>query len=706
MAKLNLNEDAKKTFLEEADSYFNRFVTDRYEIDQKNRIADYMYACAQNRAIMSSEKSKGMDKETDTRASVGSVLFFRQVNQMSAQLVSVMKSRPDLWKYNTMSTDGVAGSMDDGLDRANQAMALSRWTRKQDQFDRRLPEFAVSLYKYSNVPMFIQQKRTYATEQVTTPIIEEVGQDQDGLPITKITGEKTTRVNTVKDNYPTVVFPHLDMVYADRWIPDFEGQNCIVLLTLRNRSNIYGDVADGWFDKKEYEKLTKDDEWNGTYGTNSKKEEALNRGEMYNPSGTGQFLQWDIFMRAPIKGSNWDEKNPPQIVIMTIIGNTILDGKIMRVIENYDPDGEMPAKMIHCNPDSYDCLYHTTNAEIIRSHYSVDCTLLNLAIDNMGTVNDPPMTIIDGEHRIRDFTFKKGQRWHVNRHDAVKQFEIRDNTIQTFNLRNQIQTEAKQALATDPSMMGEYAGARTSASEFIGVAQNTKQPHMFQIGYILDQMLPWMADKYLTYWQAFGLPDQVIQIADSEKKYRVNPKAISGEYDVTVDIIDEYEEDLVKAQKLSQIIQIFGSVPYFQQSPTHTTDAGELMKQLLDFNKLDSSKIILPPQGVDAEAMAHHENDAMLNTGTYIRPQQGQNHSVHLRVHEAEKIRWQGLEDSGDQRAINTQLIQQHIDETKQMAGAQAGSAPPASPSGNQTSGEVVGNDQAGALGAMMGGQQ
>jgi hypothetical protein len=698
------DEGLAKSFTSEAETAFEKYRSDREDIDDLNEIADYMYSCAQNRSIMSSEKSKGMDRDGDTRANVGSTVYFRQVNTLASQLVQVAKSRPDMWKYVTVGNAENGMSHEDAKQAADNANALARWTWKQDRMGEKLPEFAVHAFKYSNVYAMIRQNRTYARRKVIEPIFDTVI-GTDGQPRQTQTGENVRWVTEPKENFPSISFPHVDMVYADRYIGNIADQNCVIMLSRRTRSEIYQDVMLGYFDQDAYDKITKDDEWDGTTGGEQAEKEFTNRERDYSPGSTGTFLQWDVFMRAPIDDAgSWDEDNPPQLYWGTIIGNTMSNGKVMRIERNPDPDDEIPIKEIRVNPDSSDELFHTTNAEVVRSAYSASCTLMNMALDNMGNVNDPPLKIVDGQHRVKDFTYKKGARWHVDNVNAITQMEIRDNTLQTGALLDRVDAAVNQALATDPALMGQYAGARTSASEFLGVNSNTKLPHLTQISYILNQLLPWMARKYMSYWYAYGLPEQIAQIADQDKYYDIYVKDVAAKmqfgFDVVVDIVDEYEDDMVKQQQTTAIIQTIGSVPFYQQSPFHTVNAGELLKEWLTQMKWNPNRIIMPSAETDSVKAARSENQAMLVTGQYDRPQPGENHIVHLREHESERLRWNGLEKSSDLRAVNLPLLDQHIAEHKQYAQS-AGAAPPPAAPGNETPGEVVGNQQAAALGAM-----
>jgi len=176
-------------------------------------------------------------------------------------------------------------------------------------------------------------------------------------------------------------------------------------------------------------------------------------------------------------------------------------------------------------------------------------------------------------------------------------------------------------------------------------------------------------------------------------------------FDVEVNIVQEYIDDMMRQQQLGNIMQMIGSAPFFQQSEHHSVNAGELLKKWLNSMRWPANEIITTPEGVDAEALAHYNVNTILTSGQYIRPNPASNLSVHLRVARGEEVRWRGLEGSGDPRAANLPLLQQYIQEITTMQQQRQMGAPgvPQGPQ-NQSPGEIQGNEAAGALGGMLGG--
>ena len=700
------NDEIVQGFVDDASAFFQVFQSQREDVDKENKIADYMYACAQNRLIAQAESGNTMALEKDPRSNVGSVIFHRQVNQLAAQLVSILNSSPDLFRYGTYRRENADISGMDSKDRAKSATLLARWTRKEDQLDEKLPEFANHIFKYSNVFVQIGWIKEKGKRKFKEPEYRVEANPQTGQEERVIVGEREVEREVVVKNYPVIRFPHIDMIYADANIPTIKDQNCVIILSLRNRAEIKSDVLEGFLSEDAYAELDDKYEWDGEIGAKVKKEELDNRGRELEAQASKLFLQWDVYMRSPVTDDegSWDEdEGEYKWYWGTFIGNKLDDALPMRLERNPDPDDEPPLKEIHALSDKSDMLYHTSLSGVIRSYYSVDCTLLNLTLDNLALINDPPTLWVDGEHRVKDFRFVRGQRWSVNSLNAMKQAEIRDATTNTRALREGIRDEIKQALNTDPAFMGEYAGARTSATEFMGVNENSRMPQMVQHMYIISQFLPWIARKYMSYWEAYGEPEQVVQITDQNKLYKIHPKEVSGEFDVEVDIVNRYIDDQVKEQRFYQILNTVSNNPIFQQSSTHKIHAGNLLKQLFERAKFDPTEFVIPVTSKDSEANARGRIESMLYTGQYTPPTEGEDADVHLMVARGERLRWKGIEDSPDPRAQNLPLLDQYIAELQFMMESQGRPAggSPEQINPPQSGGQVMQEQLGAALGGL-----
>jgi hypothetical protein len=712
------DEKVKAKIRSDINKYFDLYKTQRDEIDTLNKIADYMYECAQNRTLESAEKSYGMNMDADTRSNVGSVLFHRIINQLAALLESVMLSKPDLFVYKTFSNEEDISTMD-GEKRAEMCNLLARWTLKQDQFIERLPSITRMLYKRSNIFAQVLQVREERKITVKEPVYERV-EDVNGEAQTIITGEKDVTETKIVKNYPSIQFPPVDSIYLDRFIADMQQQPCVVIRSLKTKAQIYHGVVNEWYDQDAYEEFSKNTKkyrWDGETGRDALRDKEEQSGGTYSPEPQDNlFLMWDVYLDMQVnENGEVDEQGEaaPEKYWITMVGNTAGDAMILRVEPNPEPDGEIPLKDIHVYPDDGDRMYHSTIAGIARSSYSADCTLMNLLLDNLGLANDPPKEVVEGQHNVKDFTYKKGAVWHVYQKGAISPLPVQLFTQDTVGTQNEVEKQLMMALSVDKGFVGESQGARTSASEATFINRNSMQPHLSQIRYILMQLLPWMGRKYMSYWQAYGDPSQVAQITDDNKQYhRISPTEVAGEFDVKIEIIDEYESDMLKSQALENILNIVASNEWLHQSETEEIDGPALLREIIKAQKVDPSLFIRSRSGGDSERTAQMDVERILYMGEDVPINPDSNLRVHLRVKEQALTQWKGIEQDAIAKGVRVDLLQQHVAQLKQaIAGGGQGAPqqqqqqsqeePPALPQEAQTMGQAGGNQIAEAMGGM-----
>lgn len=705
------NEEAVSKAQSEVNRYFANYESQREDIDVLSKISDYMYACAQNRTLESAEKGYGMNMDKDTRANVGSTLFHRIVNQNASQLEAVLLSKPDLWRYETFSSEG-RDETRDGEDRAEMLKLLARYTIKTDKFLEKLPRFTRMLFKRSNIFMRVSQNRQEREVKWMEPQFE-IENDAEGNPQARVVGQTERTETKIVKNHPSFDFPSASSIYLDAYIGDMQQQSCVMIQSLKTRAELNDGVAAGWYSEKQYEELTDKFAWDGEAGTDELEDKEDQRNiEPTIERQSNLFLVWDVYLTAPLTDNGeWDEEEGTDTQYkrywLTFVGNDIGSSLCLRFERNPEPDDEIPLQDIHLYADDGDRMYHTTSAELLRSSYSADCTLLNLALDNMALANDPPKTVIDGLHNIKDWEYKKGQTWHVDTHDAVKIFPVPALSQETNAMREYVRQGAMMAMNVDKGFVGQSQGARTSASEATFINRNSMQPHLSQIRYILMQTLPWMARKMQSYWMHYGEPNQVLQITDENKKYRLNPAEIEGEFDVKVEIIDEYESDLLKQQALQNVMNIVGSNEFFQQGENVAVDGPALLREWLLSQKIDPSRILTTPYHGDSVRIARNNIEAMLYTGTYTPVDPNANFKVHMQEAKKEMAKWRGIEQESIAEGVRVDLLQQYIAELEQAmasGGPNRGVAPMPQAQGQEQ--QMQGNQAGNALAEAMGGIQ
>lgn len=704
MAKtLAQNEEISKKFQDEANTLYNTFKSDREQFEDAMEVGDAMYKCFNNRTIASSEMSKGANLDNDPRAQSASTLFFRQVNQLASQGVSVEFSRDMPCKYSPIINELVNFSHEEANERAEQMNIILKWVMKKDNYRKKSIEAWHSLYKRGNIFGYIYQKVAKGIREKNEPVYETTQDEQTGEVRTIVTDVKLTKKEYVIDNFPSVDFIDPTMVYLDPYIADIQKQQAIIYPTLTNKAAIMDGVKAGYFDEKQVEKITDKEKWDGSQTTDFKQKLLENRDLTWSPSTGDMYLQWDIFMRVPIENDKWDEENAvPSIYWCTVIGNSPSEGVVVRLEENPDPDGEYPFEVFHALPDDPDVIYHVTPAEVIRSNYSTECTLKNLAIDNMALVNDPPLLVRIGSTLVKDFSFEHGQRWPVDDvGTAVREFSIRDTTQPTTALLDYIQADSMRALNTDKNFMGESFGARTSASEAQAITRNSIQPQLVGIRYVLDQKLGWYARKVKSYMEKYGDPKMIAMLTDDQWRFPIYGESYFGDFDVEISVVDEYEDNVVAMSQFREILGLIGQSAILQSSDMHRVHFGELLKELFIRNGINPSKIIIPAKGGDSARIARDENDVMMNQGQQVEINETDDDVLHLAEHEGCRLQYNGVEQEFPQ----VQFLDLHIAMHRQRMNSQGSPMPSGSlpaGSGNQTEGQVSGNEIAGVLGAQV----
>jgi len=693
-----------------AKTHFDRFYAQREDIDEAYELNDWMYKCGINRGTYNTERRKWMPRYARGKANAGSTLMHRMVNTLAGILGEILLSGRDLWRYTDRRVAGNPDAGETGRYTADAMNALAKFIQNIDGFDHKIPEFCTSVFKQSNifVHVFVNRVERYAWEPET--IFENHGTDINGEPI--VTATKTLAPRKAYEfAYPSISFPYPRNIYADKNIRDIKDQQVVLVLSTTTKQRLMSEgkyLNQDEVRQLDEEKLT----WDGTYGGAGHDDEMDNLDRDGFTSSVGVLLRWDAYQWVPVQGrelmldDNGDGPDGMKLLWTVWVGNTLEDAICLKVVDDFDPDNEIPIKAIRANSDESDILYHTFISEIIRPGYAADCTLLNTTLDNNAVRNDPPITVLEGAHSITDFTYKKGQVWTVRSHDAIQPHPPEDTSMQTAVLREQVREDVKLALATDPSKLGEYAKSHTSATEVMRVAGSTDVTIALRNAYIVGQLMPWLGRKYQSYARAYMEPKVIHQILG---EYLPDPPKgeFLGEYDVVVDIVGKFQDDRERAMNMSQFMQTVSQNPALLNSATHRIDLGEAVRIWADSLNIPTGRLILPPNTADSEQNARNRIQNMLHLGQYIPPQEGEMYDVHLRVARAERLRWRGIED--DERAEHVDLIDQYIKDLEQFVQrgnqGQMSMGQPGMPQAAETPGRAEGTPIAARLGEMMGGE-
>jgi hypothetical protein len=701
------NDELVKKARNMAAAQYEHNKSNRLEYEKIWHLADAMYKCGQNASVAERERQRhdrqsanaAEDRDmTLTKAyKKGSTLFFRQVRTLAAQIVSVLNSKPDPYKYVPITGCPSFVSEKQAYDLADQHNILARWSRKKDKFDLKCIDLIFKLLKYGNQPICVGWERNASKRTVRTPIYGEATSENEDPPIK---GWKFDTSLKVVNNEPSLGIIPNENFWPDSAVGDIQRQSCIVVDNYVPLSSIQQDeIANGFY--LNTDKITLKDQWDGTRDDDSIEENrTISAGLTSEPTmqDTGLFKKSDVWISLPIDDQgNWDEKNPMQKFWLTFVGD-IANGVCVRFERNPDPDDEWPFEMLHALPDDSGKLYHFGYAQALRGDYDEQSTTRQQLIDNRTLQLNKPLKAIQGEVHMTNMKFGKDKVYWVDKENSVSEFQVVDIQQNGLLHLQYFDDDANRAAGTDKSLMGEFAGARTSATESSIVSQNSTSPHIMLAKYVLHKFLDFHARKNISLWQMYGDNDMVLSLTEKNIQKKINPGELFGEFDVEINLVDEFENNALNIQTMTQAVQTL--IPLFAPTMDLNKVGQDVFGKII--KGVDVSRWFKPDGNKDAIQLAEHETRAMMDGGTILNPNQGEAHEVHLGVHEQERMRWKGAEEANP----NIQILIRHIDQTKylqQMEGQMAAMASqmPNQMTGNQTVGEAQGNAMAGAMGAM-----
>lgn len=681
--------------------------SNRYEYEAIWRLADEMYKTGQNEAIRETERQR-TDRQAangegaDTRDLTltksykkGSTLFFRQVRTLASQILSVLQSKPDPYKYNPIHGTDTFASRQQANDLAEQHNMLNRWARKRDKFDLKCMDLIFKLIKYGNQPIGVGWNRSRAKRIIRTPLYGDVTiPSEDPKPIGY---EFDTGVKMV-ENQPTLGIIPIENFWPDSAVGSIQKQTCICVDDYVPLAHIQqNEYANHFYVGTD--KITQADSWDGVRDGEDIIEQRMKSAGMdgdLDRTSTGQFKITDVYVMLPVSDKGeWNESLPMQKFWLTFVGNSLDSAKCVRFERNPDPEDEWPFEMLHALPDDDGNLYHFGYAEALRGDFEEQSTTRQQLIDNRTLQMNKPLKMVQGEVFNKDLRFGKDKIYIVEKENSLTEFNVTD--VQQSGLAHlaYFDDDANRAAGTDKPLMGEYAGARTSATESSIVSQNASNPHIMLAKYVLHKFLEFHARKCLWLWQIYGDNDQVLSLTEKNIERKIMPGNLFGEYDVEISLVDEFENNALNIQTMTQAVQTL--VPLFAPVMDLPKVGEDVFSKII--KGIDVSQWFKKHENQDAIKLADHETRAMVDSGAVLSPAQGEAHDVHLSRHEAELTKWLGAEDQNP----NLMLLKRHIAMTKGLQQAESQMANtmrqvPSAMTGNKTEGQAQGNTLAGML--------
>ena len=655
--------------------------------------ADYMWRCGTNDSVRTSKQS------SDTLADTGWGGYFRQVRTIASQIIKVMFSKEDPARYNPLMSTGTFMDTEEAQKQSDQYTNLFRYTRIQDEFKTKAIELLYMLCKYGNFPVMMNWKNRKGMRNIKTPV-----RDAEG----NVTGAKFEEKEFIIENRPSLEWWCIESVYADVNIGNMQDQQCVLINTHDDPGEIFSMARSG--DIMNADKIEKKHLYIGDTKSDLPESRMKNEGiDDIDLTGTGLVNRWDVWIKAPIGGEGdkkeWDETKYAPEWYWCIFAGDIESGPCLLVRETPDPDKEFPGEMIHLIPDDNEKLYHLSLSQIIASNYDEAVTKKNQAIDYGTLINRRPMIGIRGEVFGRDLKYEANKILWVEKSDSLSLAPIAPALQDTITVLTYIDEDSNKTVGTDKPIMGESLGGRTSATEAQNVYDMASAPIMVLVRYVLDQLIGFYARKSKSYWDMYAAPNQILEITGSDDPMQIKPQELYGDFEIKVDLVDEYIDDAMAQKNLNYLMQILPALPNAQQD----INWQEVEKVLFEKYRLTKSpaKFFTTTTNIDAERVAHAENQAITIGQVRDEPQEGENHETHLRIHKSYRQQYHGLEDQYPPGYFN--IIDNHIAATEQMMqnadmqtmqqGPQEGNVGQA-PSGNTTVGMETGNAMAAEMGA------
>lgn len=646
------DEDIVSQIKQTVDDYDSRFTSQRQEWAEEAsgiwNLQDSAWRSSINNASVQSESRRGANEPDDSeRARLGTTQFFRQVTQMASNGYAVQTSKDMPFKYLALNDEAVDSDDKSSEQRAERLNRLAKWSMQKDKFNLKSLEFWTQVKKYGNIPVSVEWKHQMGRKKIQIPVF-------DTEDPTKIVDYNIEEVDVIVDNRPVFTVLPIESVKADTVIGTIQEQECVIISSIVGMTDIVSGIKSGFYRDDILSEIGTSQQWDGYSGFENRDEKKDNRGLENQPteSNTGRYLKREVYVNVPIdeESGKWDElENLPIRYRVTMFGNTPHEAVVARIERNQEPDDTIPIAMIHANPDDSDLLYHISSYEVIRGNISAETTLIRQIIDNGTLVNKAVLWEIAGEVEGNDREFKGGQRFILNTKDSMGQFNIRDISQSAINTLEYLKEDSNTANSIDKNMIGESFGARTSASEAGTISANSRRPNLVNIEYVLEQLLSFVANRYKVNWEAYGLPQQVIQITDeNENLVRITPTDLAGEYDIVIDIMDDIKEDTVEAQRLIAFGQSIATTPgaQFIDWKSYTEVLSEKM--------VGTSKFVIDSPEGDAQANALGNIARMLGDNGLPIEQRfpsltpGMDLKKHLEIYKAERMRWNGNEDQNE----------------------------------------------------------
>jgi hypothetical protein len=273
--------------------------------------------------------------------------------------------------------------------------------------------------------------------------------------------------------------------------------------------------------------------------------------------------KWRFFPMLPLDPQTleWETRKDgtpipfSRFIVETWGTNLLSEQIILRIQRNFFPRDMLPIYGSAHMPDLDSGLYSPSLGYLLFNHYKEIVTCKNQYLVNKDKIIDPPMWVQSSSPAAsRDDLTKKGAKIEVNGEKDFGQVEIRDATMTTAQMMQQLRDQAKTSSKTDDALLGQALGGRTSATE----AQNVFQVSMSVVTTPINIFNYDIMGGYATrVWEytATWFPPELLRSITGQMGFVIGPEDLWMRVGLKWDVATTYIESIVRQRNIQYILQ-------------------------------------------------------------------------------------------------------------------------------------------------------
>lgn len=305
----------------------------------------------------------------------------------------------------------------------------------------------------------------------------------------------------------------LEDIYLDDQILNLDDQTILLHKEQITRSQLFTEAKSGNFIN--IEKITEINKFSPhTVEGETTEVRRSNAGKDSEISPTtevyGRWRCWLLIPKIKVKQNKagevtdltWDQNAEPRRYLMEVIGDLSPSGVIARLSESPYWDNGVPYISGHSHSDDTG-FYNRGLVHLLETNMIQEQTAKGQLMDNRTLLNFRPMTVLTGRLRTKDTKITHNTMWQVTSQEAVKQLEVSDLSGTIHNTLAGIQDDSEKTGQTPSFFMGDNMGARTSATEFAAIRDQSSAPAMNDIRVVNSQIAGGYLRKFKKYAPQF-----------------------------------------------------------------------------------------------------------------------------------------------------------------------------------------------------------